>query len=53
MDRKKAAQIGCRKEVAVMISEIQTQVYAGRVKDKESLMLSSSGGVFTVFSEFF
>ena len=36
-----------------MISEIQTQVYAGRVKDKVKLMLSSSGGAFTVLSDFF
>lgn len=36
-----------------MISEIETEVYAGRVKDKETLMLSSSGGAFTAFSDFF
>ena len=36
-----------------MISEIQTRVYAGRVRDKETLMLSSSGGAFTVLSDFF
>lgn len=39
--------------MAVLISDIQTQVYAGRVKDKETLMLSSSGGAFTVLSDFF
>lgn len=36
-----------------MISRIQPQVYAGRVKDKETLMLSSSGGAFTVLFDFF
>lgn len=36
-----------------MISEIQTRVYAGRVRDKETLMLCSSGGAFTVLSDFF
>lgn len=39
--------------MAVLISEIQTEVYAGRVKDKETLMLSSSGGAFTALSDFF
>ena len=39
--------------MAVLISRIQTKVYAGRVKDKETLMLSSSGGAFTALSDFF
>lgn len=46
-------QIGYRKDVAVLISEIQTIVYAGRVKDRETLMCSSSGGAFTVLSDFY
>ena len=42
-----------KKECGVLISEIQTQVYAGRVRNKETLMLSSSGGAFTVLSDVF
>lgn len=37
----------------VLISEIQTKVYAGRVKDKNTLMHSSSGGAFTALSDLF
>lgn len=35
------------------MAEIKTQVYAGRVKDEDVLMASSSGGAFTVISDFF
>lgn len=35
------------------ISLIPTLVYAGRVKDKEVLMRSSSGGAFTALSDYF
>lgn len=36
-----------------MVKEINTVVYAGRVKDEALLMRSSSGGAFTVLSDFF
>lgn len=36
-----------------MVTEIKTKVYAGRLKDQHSLLLSSSGGAFTVLSDFF
>lgn len=32
---------------------IKTQVYAGRIKDEDVLMASSSGGAFTAISDFF
>ena len=35
------------------IIEINTKVYAGRLKDKEALMNSSSGGAFTALSDYF
>lgn len=35
------------------MTEIKTQVYAGRIKDEDVLMASSSGGAFTVISDFF
>lgn len=36
-----------------MVNLIPTIVYAGRVKDKSILMKSSSGGAFTVLSDYF
>lgn len=36
-----------------MITEIKTKVYAGRVKDQKILIQSSSGGAFTVLSDYF
>lgn len=36
-----------------MVKAIDTIVYAGRVKDKSVLMKSSSGGAFTVLSDYF
>ncbi len=35
------------------IRERNTKVYAGRIKDKESLLKSSSGGAFTALSDYF
>lgn len=35
------------------VNLIDTKVYAGRVKDKEVLMKSSSGGAFTAISDYF
>lgn len=32
---------------------ISTKVYAGRLKDRENLNNSSSGGAFTALSDFF
>ena len=32
---------------------IETKVYAGRIKDKEILLKSSSGGAFTALSDYF
>ena len=32
---------------------ISTRVYAGRLKDRENLKNSSSGGAFTALSDFF
>lgn len=36
-----------------MITEIKTIVYAGRLKDKNALLHSSSGGAFIALSDFF
>lgn len=36
-----------------MITEIKTKVYAGRLKDKEFLLCSSSGGAFIALSDAF
>ena len=36
-----------------IIKLIKTKVYAGRAKDKEILLSSSSGGAFTVISDWF
>lgn len=36
-----------------MIAEIKTKVYAGRLKDKDSLLRSSSGGAFVALSDVF
>ena len=35
------------------IIEINTKVYAGRLKDRETLLKSSSGGAFTALSDYF
>ena len=35
------------------IELINTEVYAGRLKDKKDLNNSSSGGAFTALSDFF
>lgn len=35
------------------MTKIQTQVYAGRVKDRDTLRASSSGGAFTAISDLF
>ena len=36
-----------------MITEVKTKVYAGRLKDKKSLLRSSSGGAFVAISDHF
>ena len=36
-----------------MIAEVKTKVYAGRLKDDESLLCSSSGGAFVAVSDYF
>lgn len=36
-----------------MITEIETKIYAGRIKDKEMLLRSSSGGAFIALSDYF
>ena len=36
-----------------MMNAIDTIVYAGRIKDKQTLMKSASGGAFTVLSDYF
>ena len=36
-----------------MITEVKTKVYAGRLKDKDSLLRSSSGGGFVAVSDYF
>lgn len=36
-----------------MITEVETKVYAGRIKDQEALLKSSSGGAFIAFSDYF
>ena len=36
-----------------MITEVKTKVYAGRLKDDESLLCSSSGGAFIAVSDYF
>lgn len=36
-----------------MITEVKTKVYAGRLKDKDSLQRSSSGGAFVAISDYF
>ena len=36
-----------------MITEVKTKVYAGRLKDRDSLLRSSSGGAFVALSDFF
>ena len=35
------------------IRKINTKVYAGRLKDRETLLKSSSGGAFTALSDYF
>ncbi|MGN0417947.1 Coenzyme F420 hydrogenase/dehydrogenase, beta subunit C-terminal domain [Anaerostipes faecalis] len=41
------------KEGESLVTVIKTKVYAGRVKNKDALMASSSGGAFTVLSDSF
>ena len=36
-----------------MITEVKTKVYAGRLKDRASLLRSSSGGAFVALSDCF
>lgn len=36
-----------------MITEVKTKVYAGRLKDNDSLLRSSSGGAFVAVSDYF
>lgn len=36
-----------------MIAEVKTKVYAGRLKDNDSLLCSSSGGAFVAVSDYF
>ena len=35
------------------IEDINTKVYAGRVKDRKTLMMNFSGGAFTALSDYF
>lgn len=41
------------KEGCSLITEVKTKVYAGRLKDRASLLRSSSGGAFVVLSDYF
>lgn len=45
--------IRCQKKAIDMVMEIKTKVYAGRAKDRMTLNASSSGGAFTVLSDYF
>lgn len=41
------------KEGGSLITEVKTKVYAGRLKDNDSLQRSSSGGAFVAVSDYF
>lgn len=41
------------KEGGNLIEEIKTKVYVGRLRDKDSLLRSSSGGAFVAISDWF
>lgn len=41
------------KEGGSLITEVKTKVYAGRLKDNDSLLRSSSGGAFVAVSDYF
>lgn len=53
MIRLAGGRIRPLKEGGSLITEVKTKVYAGRLKDRYSLLRSSSGGAFVAISEYF